>query len=521
MSESKLTQIRREKHRSLNGGSYPLANGAFSKIDILLDLCNSLPAETPLDPAALGTPLTVRGRIAALRRSGGITFIKVFDGTGSIQLIATKAVLADYTNLTLLDLGDIVEIIGQLCRSKTGERSILINSWSLLTKSILPPPEKWVGLVNVETKYRQRYLDLMSSEESRAVFTVRSHVLRALRSFMEDKGFMEVETSTLNAVSSGANATPFVTHHKALDTNLFLRIAPEPYLKRLLVGGFDKVFEIGRNYRNEGLSTRHNPEFTMMEFYEAYANFDKLLVYTQDMLSYVEQYLTLHMENTFVYPYLQKWASERTFTFSRFSTISMWAAVELAASKAGISINEETLMVEIVDLGNERLQSIKIAEMFHDLEEAVLPGEKIVILFEYLAEPFLTVDYTHTENGKALSVPVFVTDYPSDVCPLARTRDSNPDVCDRFELFVNGMELCNAFQELNNPDEQAAKFKDQLESNQKDPMGYDADYIEALSYGMPPAIGFGMGIERLVMLITNTQSIKDVILFPTLKKENT
>lgn len=515
--------VRHEKHQELNGGTYPLANGKTLKIGRARAFMELAEPKVSLDPSELSEGVTcLHGRISAIRKSGGITFIKIFDSTGSIQLIATKAVLEDYAKLPLLDLGDIIEVEGKDCRSKTGELSMLILTWKVLTKSRRPPPEKWIGITNVETKYRQRYLDLMSSEESRALFITRSHIIRGIREYMEGKGFLEVETSTLSTVASGANAKPFTTHHNALDTDLFLRIAPELSLKKLLVGGMDKVFELGRNYRNEGISTRHNPEFTMLEFYEAYGNFENLLAYTREMLCSLDNYLEHSQDvcKSIARDHIKKWRLERTFTLDHFVEMTMWSSIFCAAKKRGFYVSKSPFILEISDIENPELKKIDIKGMLNALEDTVLLGEKIFVLFEYLVEPFLSEDYTINNGEKILSVPVFITEYPSDICPLARRNDKNPEVCDRFELFVDGRELANAFQELNDPDEQAAKFQVQLDSSQKDPMGYDADYIEALEYGMPPAIGFGMGIDRLVMLMTNSQSIKDVILFPTLKRES-
>lgn len=533
MSEDNFLIVRQVKHQELNGGTYPLASEIGIKIKGLLDHLKICPPKISLNLSELQeNDVLVQGRIIALRKSGGISFIKIADSTGALQLIASKSVLDNYGQLRLLDLGDIVEVTGRACLSKTNEPSLLIIKWSVLTKSHHPPPEKYAGISNTETKYRQRYLDLMSSEESRAVFTVRSYTIRALRDFMERNNFMEVETSTLNTVNSGANALPFTTHHNALDTDLFLRVAPELYLKKLLVGGYDKVYEIGRNYRNEGISTRHNPEFTMLEFYEAYGKFQDLIDYTNRMFSYIELYMDLNLKNSFAYPFYKKWQSERTFNLASPKITPMWDAVIHAAAKAELiispnihpcihgSANFSCQDLEILNQYNARLLKIDMKSLDNSLSKSRSSGEKIYVLFEHIVEPFLVEDYRETVDGKSYSCPVFIIQYPADVCPLARKNDKNPNLCDRFELFVDGRELCNAFQELNDPKEQFNKFKDQLESNHKDPMGYDADYIEALQYGMPPAIGWGCGIDRLVMLLTNQLSIKDVILFPTLKPDN-
>lgn len=522
-SEDTLIEIRKQKHQELNGGTYPLAIGP-RHINDTLDFMIANPPPMSIDPAQLSNTMTLHGRITNFRKSGGISFIKISDASGAIQCIASKAVLNDFDRLSLLDLGDIIEVRGMLCLSKTSEKSILIMHWRVLTKSHRPPPEKFSGIVDQELKYRKRYLDLMSSEETRATFVIRSCTLRAIRQFMENNDFMEVETSTLNTVSSGANAKPFTTHHNALETDLFLRIAPELYLKRLLVGGYDKVYEIGRSYRNEGISTRHNPEFTMMEFYEAYGNFHMLMQYAENLLVHVDEILETLLKNSFALPYYLKYREARSFTFDRFEEVTMEKAVNKAFEKLHMRFSlddqlygdwQKSSDTPTPEAAMQRLVKINVTELFSKINKVKTHGERIALFFEYLAEPFLAEDYRTSDGSKSL--PVFVTEYPIEICPLARPCGYNPAVCDRYELFIEGRELCNAFQELNDPDEQARKFKEQLASNNKDAMDYDADYIEALEYAMPPAIGFGMGVDRLVMLLTNAASIKDVILFPTLK----
>lgn len=517
-AEETLIQVRQEKHQQLNGRTYPLATPAIYNVAALLMLGFTAP-KTSLNPQELDSPALLHGRISAFRKSGGISFVKLTDHTGSLQLIATKSVLQDYDRLQLLDLGDIIEVKGPTCLSKTGEKSLLITEWRLLTKAHRPPPEKFAGIADPELKSRKRYLDLMSSEESRARFTVRTYVLRAIRAFMELEEFLEVETSTLNSIASGANAKPFITHHNALDIDLRLRIAPELYLKRLLVGGMDRVFEIGRNYRNEGIDTRHNPEFTMMESYQAYGRFPELLIFTKGLIQFVNNYCQARLPK-WALTYFNQWVQARSFTFTDYVEVSMYDAVGQACAKAELGLYwspdySDIESVNFTDPNNQRLQKIDVKGMFHAITECQSLGEKIATLFEFVAEPFLTEDY-RTADGK-YSLPVFITEYPEEICPLARANDAKPHVCDRFELFIDGRELANAFQELNDPDVQAQAFHDQLQNNNKDPMDYDADYVEALQYGMPPAIGFGMGIDRLVMLMTNTSSIKDVILFPTLR----
>jgi lysyl-tRNA synthetase class 2 len=538
-SEETLLQVRRDKHQELNGGTYPLATNevgwsiasVLSDIDYLKngggDYPLTIPVTVDLAEAKGNGTRTVHGRISALRKSGALTFIKLTDSSGSMQLVAARNNFpTDYDRFRLLDLGDIIEVTGEQVLTKTGERSLLLSGWKVLTKSHRAPPEKFAGIADQELKYRKRYLDLMSNEESRARFVIRSTIVQAIREYMCGRNFMEVETSTLSSIASGANAKPFSTHHNSLDIDLRLRIAPELNLKRLLVGGFDRVFEIGRNYRNEGIDTRHNPEFTMMESYQAYGNFPDLITFTKSLLHHVINYCDFHLP-AWAGAYFKKWRTERSSTFTKFAEIPMWDAVIHAASKAEIMFSptihplvDEASgdnSIEIINPNNERLQKIDTNGLQQALINCSSNGEKFAVLFEYLSEPFLIEDY-RTEDCEQ-SLPVFITQYPKAISPLARAYDKAPTLCERFELFVDGRELANAFQELNDPDEQALRFREQLEHNEKNPMDYDADYVEALEYGMPPAIGFGMGIDRLVMLLTNTTSIKDVILFPTLRPE--
>ena len=468
-SEETLIQVRMGKLAQL-GGKYPLPTHAYHyPIETVLRVMDSgspfYPQTTISVEDLSGEPkFLVHGRVAALRKSGAITFIKLTDTSGSIQLIASRAALTNYADLSLLDLGDLVEIQGWPCLSKTGEKSILIQEWHILTKAIRPPPEKFAGITDPEIKSRQRYLDLMANEEARARFTIRSLILRGLRKTMDGDSFMEVETSTLNAISSGANAKPFTTHHNALDTDLYLRIAPELYLKRLLVGGFDRVYEIGRAYRNEGIDTSHNPEFTIMESYQAYADFPQLLQFARHLITTVEQYVENESRNTVAGQHYQQWKAVRPFTLSEFRVVPMWQAVAIACDKAGIhiefdGINEIHSLKRIHsfhETANERLQKIDTTRMWDGFNQASSRGEELAILFEHVVEPFLTEDY-RTADGK-YSVPVFVTEYPKEICPLARVSDNNPLVCDRFELFIEGRELANAFQELNDPDGASCPF---------------------------------------------------------------
>jgi lysyl-tRNA synthetase, class II len=538
-----LMQIRKDKHQELNGGTYPLADYCtpIFKLRAMFELTGkdehgnlTGDIKTTIDPNELTDSYSykIHGRVVAFRKSGAITFIKIADQTGSFQVIVSRSAFADYDKLSLIDLGDIIQVTGLGVYSKTGEESLLLESWTMLTKAHRPPPEKWAGINDQELKCRKRYLDLMSDEEVRARFVVRTYAIRAIRRFLENQEFLEVETSTLNTISSGANAKPFTTHHNALDIDLTLRIAPELYLKRLLVGGYEKVFEIGRNYRNEGVSTRHNPEFTMLETYQAYGKFNELIESTKAMLQSIDKFIESqqtfsHHSHAFAQPYFAKWRHEKPFTFTEFVEVTMEQAVQNALDKAQMrGYLDQPYYGEWYgftppeycnDVALQRHAKTDFMGLLFALNKANSRGERLALFFEYLAEPFLTEDYRDPVLNKSL--PVFITEYPKVISPLARANDTNPEICDRFELFVDGRELANAFQELNDPDEQARRFHEQLINNNKDPMDFDADYIQALEHGMPPAIGFGMGIDRLVMLLTNAPTIKDVILFPTLKPE--
>lgn len=541
-SEETLIQVRKDKHQQINGGTYPLAKDPWEQpfithtsIDQVQKFIGLLRGNGKLIASVLHTELgeadkyIIRGRISALRKSGAITFIRLTDVTGSLQIIVSKSSYLEYDSIKLLDLGDIIEVGGRACQSKTGEDSLLVFSIVVLTKAHRPPPEKFAGIADQELKYRKRYLDLMSSEETRARFIVRTYTLRAIREFMDKRSFLEVETPTLGAIASGANAKPFTTHHNALDVDMRLRIAPELYLKRLLVGGMERVYEIGRNYRNEGIDTRHNPEFTMMESYQAYGNFSQLVKFTEQLIQHVVSYLGMNLPAAAL-PFFKKWQEEATYDIWRFTEVYMSDAISRACTKAELSLScsscelfcggcfdDDIHRVNIENYNNERMLKIDMKALHADMANATTPGEKWYALFEHVAEPFLTEDYRNESGSKSL--PVLIKRFPTEVSPLARADDRRPTECDRFELFVDGRELANAFQELNDPEEQALRLKEQLVASNKDPMDFDADYVEALEHGMPPAIGFGIGIDRLVMLLTNTSSIKDVILFPTLKPE--
>ncbi|HEY8089428.1 MAG TPA: amino acid--tRNA ligase-related protein, partial [Polyangiaceae bacterium] len=398
-----------------------------------------------------------------------------------------------------------------------------------------PLPEKWHGLTDVELRYRQRYVDLVANPPVADVFRARSHIVSATRPILDEHGFLEVETPTMHTLIGGAAAKPFLTHHNALDMNLFMRIAPELYLKRLVVGGLERVYEIGRCYRNEGISTRHNPEFTMLEFYQAYATYEDLMDFTEVLLRGVDHRLGAAMPAAHA-----AWKKERPFTLDQpFVRIPMDRAVAEAAERTAIppwlaavesgggAALVELLRADFVENIKEwaksspRAKALDWGNFRKGLAKCDSDGERLFACYEYLAEPFLTADY-RSDDGKH-SVPVFVKDYPFEVSPLARRNDAHPELTDRFELFVHGREVCNAFSELNDPDDQADRFRAQVARKAKgdeEAMDFDEDYIRALEHGMPPAAGFGMGIDRLAMALTNAASIRDVILFPLLRPES-
>jgi len=433
----------------------------------------------------------VAGRVMTSRLHGKTGFATIQDRTGKLQVYVRKDKVGEQQFglfESKIDLGDIVWFSGQAFKTKTGEVTIKVEEFKLLSKCLHPLPEKFHGLADIETKYRQRYLDLISDPESRQKFRARSKIVSTIRSFLEEQDYIEVETPMLHPIPGGAAARPFITHHNALDSDFYLRIAPELYLKRLVVGGFERVYELNRNFRNEGVSTRHNPEFTMLEFYTAHEDYN----FAADV---TEQLIKKAVEVSCAQP--QVLFGEHTIDFAKpFTRISMKDAV----IKHG-NCTEDDLSEKNIDK--------TIAKHNIDIGKSATWGHKLLALFEELVEP-------------KLIQPTFIMDFPVSVSPLAKRDSNNPDIASRWELFVAGMELSNAFNELNDPFDQAQRFKEQAaahEQGDQEAHHYDADYILALEHALPPTVGVGIGIDRLVMLLTNTTSIKDVILFPTLKKK--
>jgi lysyl-tRNA synthetase class 2 len=440
----------------------------------------------------VGEFVTVAGRLMLKRIMGKASFIQLQDTSGQIQLFVTRDELEEgfyNEQFKKWDIGDIIGASGVLFKTQTGELSIRVGDIKLLTKSLRPLPEKFHGLTDQETIYRQRYVDLIMNEGSRKVFQRRSEIISYIRQFFIRHSYLEVETPMMQVIPGGAAAKPFVTHHNALDMDLFLRIAPELYLKRLVVGGFDKVFEINRNFRNEGLSPRHNPEFTMIEFYEAYANYHDYMDLTENLFKGIAIDVCKSAKIKF---------QGDEFDFSKpFERLSVFDSILKYNPKLSAS-----------DLSEDNVRSTASNLGIH-LKENWGLGKIQIEIFEATVE-------------EKLIQPTFVTEYPTEVSPLARRNDQNSFITDRFELFIGGREIANGFSELNDPEDQAQRFKDQVsekDAGDDEAMHYDADYIRALEYGMPPTAGEGIGIDRLVMLFTDSASIRDVLLFPHMRPE--
>ncbi|MBN1437042.1 MAG: lysine--tRNA ligase [Sedimentisphaerales bacterium] len=425
--------------------------------------------------------VTAAGRIILLRDIGKLIFITIRDWTGTIQIGLSKKLLGDSWNTAkLLDLGDIVAAQGMLGKTKTGEVTIWVTQLTFLTKATLPPPEKFHGLQDVERRYRQRYVDLFANPDVMTTFKDRANIVRTIRQYLTERGFLEVETPMMQTIAGGAAARPFVTHHNTLDMDLFLRIAPELFLKRLLVGGMERVFEINRNFRNEGISTQHNPEFTMCELYQAYADYNTMMDIIEGITSTLVKQRSENMQLPFgatTIDYSTPWA-RKTYAelFKEHVGVDMHNIAEVRAKARSLEINEAKMDDMVV-----------VNEVFE----------------EYVEDKLIN--------------PTFVIDYPAALCPLTKRKTTNPEVAERFELFVNGMEIANAYTELNDPAVQEENFRLQLQGQDETMATMDEDFVTALKYGMPPAGGLGFGIDRLVMLLTNSPSIRDVILFPTMR----
>ncbi len=436
-----------------------------------------------------GDTYTIAGRILSRRDFGKASFIHIKDGTGSIQAYIRKDKISPerFEMFKLLDIGDFIGMTGPLFRTRTGELTLLAEDLMLLSKSMRPLPEKWHGLTDVETRYRQRYLDLIMNDEVKKVFVLRSRIIQAVRTFFVEKGFLEVETPMMQPIPGGATARPFKTFHNALGMDLYLRVAPELYLKRLVVGGLERVFEINRNFRNEGISVKHNPEFTMLEFYMAYATYEDLMVLTEELFN--QLVMGIFGQTTIEY-------QGQSIDFT-----APWPRVPLFDALRDMGgVDEEIFESRETAAAFARSHEIS-------LEERDSKGQILTKIFDHMVEP-------------RLINPTFITGYPTEVSPLSRRSEEDPDTVDRFELFIGGREIANAFNELNDPMDQRERFEAQTalrEAGDKEAQFMDQDYVSALEYGMPPTAGEGIGIDRVVMLLTDMPSIRDVILFPHMR----
>ena len=478
--ENKLIAERRQKLAALREQGNPFPNG-FRRDSLAAALQADYGHKSKEALEALGQRAKVAGRIMARRGP----FMVLQDMTGRIQVYADKEV---QKNIKHWDIGDIVGVEGVLHKSGKGDLYVMMEEYVLLTKSLRPLPEKWHGLTDTEQKYRQRYVDLIVNEETRNTFRIRSKVIEGIRRYLTDRDFIEAETPMLQVIPGGATARPFVTYHNSLELEMFLRIAPELYLKRLVVGGFEKVFEINRNFRNEGLSTRHNPEFTMIEFYQAYADYRDLMNLTEDMLRTVAQDVLGTTEVVY---------QGETYDFGKpFARLSVFDSI--------LQFNPDITAEELADSDGARTIAARLGI---PLKDSYGLGKVQIEIFEKTVE-------------HRLKDPTFITEYPTEVSPLARRSDSNPFVTDRFEFFVGGREIANGFSELNDAEDQAERFRKQVaekEAGDDEAMFFDEDYIVALEHGLPPTAGEGIGIDRLVMLFTDSPSIRDVILFPHMR----
>ncbi len=500
--EKKIYELRQQKLRdieALGQESYPHKYAFTHAIPQILDEFGNKTAEELESPRV---QVKVAGRIISLRLQGKAGFAHLQQGGKRLQIYTKLDFVGEkgFALYRLLDLGDHIGVSGYLFRTRTGELTIHVEEITFLSKDLLPLPEKWHGLQDVELRYRQRYVDMVMNQDVREVFVKRSKIVQSMRRFFDSRGYVEVETPMMQQIAGGAAARPFVTHHNTLDVDLYLRIAPELYLKRLVVGGLDRVYEINRNFRNEGMSMQHNPEFTMLEFYQAYADYKDMMQLTEDLLSQVAQDVNGSTKTTF---------NGHEIDFANWQRLSMREAIlkywpEEAAPKPEMT---DFASAESVGKLVQRLNAKHTPHMAFDPKDPA--GKTIAALFEHVAEEHLIQ-------------PTILYDFPVAISPLSKNKRDEPDWVERFELFVGGLEIGNAFSELNDPEEQRRRFEGQLQEKERgdeEAHAMDEDYIRALSYGLPPTGGEGIGIDRLTMLLTGAKSIRDVILFPLLRPQ--
>ncbi|VAW81148.1 Lysyl-tRNA synthetase (class II) [hydrothermal vent metagenome] len=495
--EHRLVAERRAKLQKLRDQGKAFSN-KFRRNEVAEDLFEKYDAFSKDELAEKEVHVKIAGRIMAKRVMGKASFIHVMDMSGRIQCFLQGKNLAEglYEEFKTWDIGDIVGVEGDMFKTNTNELTIRVSDALVLTKSLRPLPEKFKGLTDTETRYRQRYIDLIMNEETRKTFQYRIAIVNYIRNYFIEEGFLEVETPMMQVIPGGATAKPFVTHHNALDRDMYLRVAPELYLKRLVVGGFERVFEINRNFRNEGLSTRHNPEFTMIEFYQAYADYIDLMDRTEELIRGIAESVC---DTTSIQYYDATHKQELVLEFGKpFARYTVLESI--------VEYNNDISLDQLTDINSATAlaESLKIP-----LQKSYGLGKIQIEIFEKTVE-------------EKLMDPTFITAYPTEVSPLARRNDEDPTVTDRFEFFVAGRELANGFSELNDSEDQAERFKQQVadkDAGDEEAMHYDADYICALEYGLPPTAGEGIGIDRLVMLFTNSASIRDVLLFPHMRPE--
>ena len=488
INESSILEERKKKLKLLRDQNKAYINNFVRKdrLSNILKLYHSL-SKDDLESKNIDG-LSVAGRIVLKRVMGNASFITIRDETTDLQIYVSKNDIDEYDEFKTWDIGDIVGIKGKLFRTKTDELTIHANQAILITKSLKPMPEKHQGLKDVETRYRQRYLDLMSNNQTKHLFIKRSKIIDSIRSSMKAGEYMEVETPMMHTLPGGAVARPFITKHNALSRDLYLRIAPELHLKRLLVGGFNNVFEINRSFRNEGLSTKHNPEFTMLEFYSAYASLQKIMDFVSSIIQNAALDIDINIDSVI-------W-NNNSFNLKTFKQQTM----------------KESIIAHNSDLKAEDLKDIKVLQNF-------LTAKKVKFNKEVGWGRLLLEIFENTVESNLIE-PTFITEYPVEVSPLSRRMDADSNFVDRFELFICGNEIAYGFCELNDPEDQAERFQDQVDAakrGDKEAMSFDQDYITALEYGMPPAVGVGIGIDRLIMMLTNSNSIRDVLLFPQMK----